>query len=83
MLAVLNPTYSLRVIIKDALPENASYQTGIPGQQAGSIQAANGRKWYNGLTGKTGCDDVLSAVRDALNKVGIQAEVSLDKFEHR
>jgi hypothetical protein len=83
MLAALNPTYSLRVIIKDALPEPMSYQAGQQAGMAAMNSPANGRKWYNGLTGKTGCDDVLSAVRDALNKVGIQAEVSLDKFEHR
>lgn len=83
MLIVLNPTYSLRVVIKDALPENANSQfqnNNVLSQQQTSM---NGRKWYNGLTGKTGCDDVLSAVKEALNKANIQAEVSLDKFEHR
>ena len=80
MLAVLNPTYTLRLVIKDALPEPMNYQIGQ--QQLASLNSPVDRRWYNGLAGKTGCDEVLAAVRDALSKAGIQADIRLDRFEH-
>lgn len=77
MLQVLNPTYSLRVVIKDELP------TPVMMDQMTSMQSPYSRKWYDPLAGKTGCDDVLSAVKEALAKAGLQAEISFVSFEHR
>jgi hypothetical protein len=38
---------------------------------------------WNGLTGKTGCDEVLAMVMTALQDAGIAAEVLFQSFEHR
>ena len=38
---------------------------------------------YNGLTGKTGCDEMVSKVKAALGEAGLAgAQVSLERFEH-
>ena len=79
MMVVLNPTYTLRVVIKDEIAQNMIFQ----GQAASQNPPPTGRKWYDPSASRTGCDQVLSAVKDALAKAGVQAEVSFDKFEHR
>jgi hypothetical protein len=88
-LYVLNPTYSLRVVITDELPDQTMRgQTGmvwheVPEGQYLRQPAPSGHKWHDPLAGKTGCDEVLSAVKDALAKAGLQAEVHFVSFEHR
>lgn len=41
-------------------------------------------RFFNGLTGKSGCDEVLAVVRAAIESAGIgNVSVLLEKFEHR
>ena len=82
MMVVLNPTYSLRVVIQDASPQTMTYQAG---SQTGMAMQnpPPGRKWWDPLAGKTGCDNVLAVVKDALAKAGLEAQVSFDRFELR
>ena len=45
---------------------------------------ADGPQYFNGVTGKSGCDEVLNAVKAALIQAGIKnASVYLEKFEHK
>jgi hypothetical protein len=81
MLRVLTPTYQLRVTVKDPM------RTGSVGTVAQQFNDAVSppsslHKWFNGLTGKTGCDDALAAVKAALAKAGIEADVWLEQFSH-
>lgn len=42
-----------------------------------------GNGYFNGLIGKTGCDEALSAVKVALETAGIKNfTVRLERFEH-
>jgi hypothetical protein len=41
------------------------------------------RKFADPMTGKTGCDEVLAAVKKALDGIGIPVTVRLEKFDHR
>jgi hypothetical protein len=79
MMMLLHPTYTLRLEIQD----KAHQATG----QGISVNLGGGPKphmYFDGLTGKTGCDEVLNAVRTALEKSGIQHfSVYFEKFEHR
>lgn len=78
MLIVLHPTYSLRVEIKDRpVPQGGNF--GIGSDQV----ITRPHKWFDTSTGKVGCDEVLAAVKDALSKAGLDADVSFDKFERR
>lgn len=44
----------------------------------------DGLNFYNGLTGKSGCDEVLAAVKAALEAADIRDfRVCLEKFEHK
>ena len=76
MLMVMHPTYELRVEIKDVAAQQVTFS-------ANPAEPYNGHKFFDGLKGKTGCDEVLAAVKDALAKAGLQADVSLQKFSHR
>jgi hypothetical protein len=83
MLRVLYPTYTLKIEIKD-IPPSAQMQGAVAmvmrpdGYMGNDCQ----NKYFNSVTGKTGCDEVLAAVKDALAKAGIQATLSFEKFEH-
>jgi hypothetical protein len=83
MFMVMSPTYKMTVTIKDRLP-----------QQQGNMMSAQGvamsigsepkspYKFADMLHGKTGCDEALAAVKDALSKAGLEAEVFFDQFSH-
>jgi len=44
--------------------------------------ALRGGEW-NGVEGKTGCDETWAKLKKALADAGLHADVMLDKFEHR
>lgn len=74
MFTVLHPTYTLRVDIQDRSRD--------AGQPILVGETMSGRQFANDDLSKTGCDEVLAAVRDALTKAGIKTfRVSLDKYE--
>lgn len=73
MLMVLHPTYTLRVRVQDRMQQPTSFTSG---------QEWNPHRYFDSRSGKTGCDEVLAAVKDALSKAGIEADVSLDEFKH-
>lgn len=87
---VMYPTYTLRVEIKDTPPAQLNsggvgmvgYTPGMVGQ---GVTGGNpsGHKWFNSGAGKIGCDEVLKEVREALQKAGLSAVITFDKFEHR
>jgi hypothetical protein len=80
VLQILNPTYTLRVEITDRFPEP---QVVSPGATS-VTNSTFGRQFSNGLTGKTGCDEVLALVRDALESKGVKHfTVSLERFEQK
>ena len=79
MLTLLHPTYTLTVEIQDRLSD-AGQQLGGPGMYVTGGQMPT-RKYAT--SGKTGCDEVLMAVKDALHQAGVWATVSLDRFEHK
>ena len=95
MMQVLNPTYTLRVEIKDRMREPQSLINTVQAAAAVNVPPFGGgemrppkpeplHKYFDGLAGKTGCDEVVQAVKDALMKYGItNASVSLERFEHR
>lgn len=90
MMHALYPTYTLRIEIADVPPPPnsgifAGAQVGMVGGQ-GLVSSTYGvptQKYYNSSMNKTGCDEVLAAVRDALSKAGIQSIISFEKFEHK
>lgn len=45
--------------------------------------ALGSRQFANGLEGTTGCDEVVKAVKKALEGIGIPYTVRLEKFENR
>lgn len=78
----LEPTYTLRVAIVDAASEITPHMLQaqmLQGQFGATPNSA--RKYFK--DGKTGCDEVLAAVREALLKAGIRAEVTFERFEHK
>ena len=71
MMRVLSPTYTLRVTVQDPL---------VAGDPQHGIAV---HKFFNGQTGKTGCDEVLAAVRKALEAAGLpRVDVAIERFEH-
>lgn len=81
MMRVLEPTYQMRVTVKDPM------RTGSMGTVAAQFKDARDippspHKFFNSLAGKSGCDEALAAVKDALAKAGIEAEVWLEQFSH-
>jgi hypothetical protein len=86
---VLHPTYTLRIDIKD-VPPSAQMHVGVgagvavsgyAGQQFAHSGGIGCHKYFNPLANKIGCDEVMAAVKDALLKAGIQADISFEKFE--
>lgn len=87
MMITLYPTYQLRVEVKDRPPQTGQAMAGaFQASTGGSLQALGQSpspyKWYGAFGEKTGCDDVLAAVKKALSDAGIQATVTLERFEH-
>ena len=76
MLITLHPTYTFRVEITDR-----------PRALGNEIQAGetmSGRQFSDPLKNKTGCDEALMAVHEALSKAGIRNfTISLDRFDHK
>jgi len=77
MMIILHPTYTLRVEIQDR-----------PGELSEALTMTTGvrklHKYADIMNNKTGCDEVLVAVKKAISDAGIEhACVSLEKFEHR
>lgn len=84
MYVQLFPTYTLRIEIRDGAPVAQQFQAGqaMHAVIGGAVPANPTGKYYS--PAKTGCDDVLVAVRDALVKAGIpNANVTLERFEHK
>lgn len=80
-LKVLEPTYRFRVVVKD--PVRMASMGTVANQFKDAVdQPKSPQRWFNGLTGKTGCDEALAAVKDALSKAGIEADVWLEQFSH-
>lgn len=83
MMMVLSPTYRMTVTIKDRLPTQQGNSTSA--QTAAMSIGAEPKspyKFADMLRGKTGCDEAMAAVKDALAKAGLEAEVSFDQFSH-
>lgn len=83
MFVVLHPTYTLSVTIRDAhqlMNNQAEIGCGFEG---GKVVTLSGHKYFDSQRGKSGCDEALAAVKSALSKAGIEADVSLDRFEHK
>jgi hypothetical protein len=83
MMVVLHPTYTLTITVKDR--SSLSAQLSGVGKIA-TCQSApvNPYKYFGGYnSNRSGCDEILVAVRDALAKAGIAAEISLERFEHQ
>lgn len=73
MLQILYPTYTLRLRIQDRgdLIRDKTFP---------HIMS---NRYYDSASGKTGCDDVLTQVREALTTAGIVVfELTLDCFDH-
>lgn len=85
MLQVLSPTYTIRVEIKDKQQSQGHSLVVGSAQRPGEFRDIQKlHQFFEGMDGKTGCDEVLAAVRNALQKAGIQnVSVSLERFEHR
>lgn len=81
MLIVMNPTYTLRVIIRDRMQNQQVSGGNLTGAQGAPVPWRP-HKYFGGVGGTSGCDAALEAIRTALQKAGIDAEVSLDRFEH-
>ena len=77
MLQVLNPTYVFKVTFKDEI-------TGMAAAVAAQNYPASTKltKFFDSANGKTGCDEVLAAIKDALTKAGLTCDVWLDTFKH-
>lgn len=83
MLQTLDPTYHLTLRIKDPYPQPQVHTTGVALTMNGVVSNWEPtRKYFNDKNGKTGCDEVLTAVKKALLDAGIVADVFFDRFEH-
>jgi hypothetical protein len=86
MLQLLYPRYTLRVEVTDHLQPHdfAAAGKALAGAAATgqSVTIAQQHKYWNGID-KTGCDEVMAAVKKALADAGLTATVFFDKFEHR
>ncbi len=80
MLIQMHPTYTMRIVICDYRPE-PQHGIGV-GQQFAAQAGVPPHKFFGGMDGATGCDAALEAVRDALKKAGLNANVTFEKFEH-
>ena len=77
MIRVLNPTYVFRLEFKD---EISGHMTAIAAQNYPTSTRLT--RFFDPLNGKSGCDECLAAIKDALSKAGINCSVTLEKFEH-
>ena len=76
MMTILHPTYTLRIEIQDKPRETGS------GVMTG--ETLSGRKFSDPINGKTGCDEVIQTVHEALDKAGIRNFlISLESFQHK
>lgn len=70
MMRVLDPTYTLRVIIKSKVAQCWDQtRTPIP-------------NLWDPINGQVGCDQALRVVRDALAATGLDVDVFFERFEH-
>lgn len=90
MMITLNPTYTLRVEIKDRDQPQSTMVVGTMVQQpvgwsatGQNLPNSNGRKFHNSTQGKTGCDEVLAKVTEVLRKEGLDVNVVLERFEYK
>lgn len=75
MMIVLHPTYTLRVEVQDQYEMNYDKKPGC---------FSDGRRFFNSASGKTGCDEVMAVVKEALLKAGLDHfAVSLERYEQR
>lgn len=83
MMMVLSPTYKMTVTVKDRLPvqQGNSISAQTVAMSIG-MEPKSPYKFADMLHGKTGCDEALAAVKDALAKAGLEAEVSFEQFSH-
>lgn len=70
-LVVMYPTYSFTIAVHDRVHQNAMTGTSI-GFQA---EPPSLYKFYDPAKGKTGCDEAMKAVVDALNKAGLEFDI--------
>ena len=83
MMQVLSPTYTLRLEIRDKL--SSVPIDGLSTQHPPALSPP-AYKFFDGLNGKTGCDEVLAAVKSALEKsdlASLDISLSLERFEHK
>jgi len=75
MMMVLHPTYTIKLEIQDRLiQQDGMSVTAVPKYH----------KYFDEPAGKSGCDDVVAAVKAALAKAGIShVTVHLERFEHK
>lgn len=86
MMRVLVPTYTLRIEIGDPIPTPVQgVAMGVAHHQyQAQVDPGTGQKYWNGLTGKSGCDEVVKAVQEALSKANVShATVTFERFEHK
>lgn len=85
MMRVLSPTYTLRLIIRDAyeMPNQMSGVGMAPSMPSPALGAmpAGSYKFFATQGDDTGCNAVLKAVREALRNAGVQADVYFERFE--
>ena len=82
MFIVLSPTYKMTVTIKDCLPQQSGTVSAQTMAMGIGSEPKSPYKFSDRLHGKTGCDEAMAAVKDALAKAGLEAEVSFDQFSH-
>lgn len=86
MLIVQHPTYRLAVTIRRPMGKvqaiaGLEIKTPPPENWPGAIYPP----FWEGIKGKTGCDEVIEAVKKALADAGFsepECNVRLEKFEH-
>lgn len=83
MMRILNPTYTLTVVITDARPDNQGQLVVAQAQGIGFQPAPPSLHKFHDRLGKSGCDEVLAAVRSAVKNIDAQCEVTLERFEMR
>lgn len=84
MMQVLNPTYTLRIEIRDypQMPQSTLMTVGQVNGPMGVVQVPM-HKWYKIQEGTIGCDEVLKDVREAFQKAGINASFIFERFEQK
>lgn len=77
MMRVLDPVYTFRVELRDKMQQPSGnnmqvFTSGAPPRL---------QKFFDGLNGKSGCDEAMAAIKDALKN--LDCEVHLERFEHK